>query len=118
MTDEPRRAHKIFGVLTGVTIMLLGMTLLLDHAGFIAAFHYTVFWGALILAVGLVKLSSQPEHGQRRGGWWVFFGAWMLLNETRVWRFDQSWPLLLVAIGISIVWKELVSRSRARERVE
>jgi hypothetical protein len=43
----------------------------------------------------------------------------MLLNETGVWRFRDSWPLFLVAIGISVVWKEVAGRRlRAHERVE
>jgi hypothetical protein len=58
------------------------------------------------------------DDGGGGGGWWVFFGVWMLLNETRLWRFHDSWPLLLVAIGINVIWKELVQRPRAHERVE
>jgi hypothetical protein len=118
MTDESRPARTTAGVLIGTAIVLLGVTLLLGRAGVILHLHYNVFWGAIVLAVGLVKLSHPPEHGRRHGGWWVFFGAWMLLNETRVWRAHESWPLLLVAAGVSIVWKELASRPGRRETVE
>jgi len=40
----------------------------------------------------------------------VFFGVLMLLDEMQVLRFRDSWPLLLVAIGISMVWKDVVQR--------
>lgn len=118
MTDEPRRPDKTGGLLIGTTIMLIGVALLLDHAGVIRGFHYTTFWGLLVLTIGLLKLSHVREDGRREGGWWVFFGAWMILNETRVWRFRESWPLLLVAVGISMVWKEVFRRRRTHERVE
>lgn len=118
MADPQRPAQTIGNVLIGVTIMLLGVMIVLDRAGVITRFHYSAFWGILLIAIGLVKLSYRSETGQRQGGWWVFFGVWMLLNETRAWRFHDSWPLLLVAIGINVMWKELVQRPRAHERVE
>ena len=118
MADRQRRAQTIGGVLIGVTIMLLGVMIFLDRAGLITTFHYSAFWGVLLITVGLVKLSYPAETGRRQGGWWVLFGVWMLLNETRVWRFHDSWPLLLMAIGSNVIWKELVQRPRAHERVE
>ena len=119
MTDEPRRPDKTGGLLIGTTIMLIGVTLLLDRTGIISGVHYTAFWGLLVMTVGLVKLSQVRENGRREGGWWLFFGVWMLLNETRVWRFRESWPLLLVAFGISMAWKEIVRRRPpAQERLK
>src|SRR3954467_8586079 len=100
MSNASRPAAKMAGVLIGAAIALLGVTLLLERTGLIVHFHYNVFWGALVLAVGLVKLSAPAENGHRQGGWWVFFGAWMILNETRIWRARDSWPLLLLAAGI------------------
>ena len=119
MTDEHRPADKTGGLVIGTIIMLIGVTLLLDRAGIIGELRYAAFWGLLVLTLGLVKLSQVRPNGRREGGWWVFFGAWMILNETHVWRFRESWPLLLVAIGISMVWKEMFPRrQRAQERLE
>ena len=119
MTDEYRDDHKAGGVMIGVTLMLLGAALMLDRAGIIDGVQYTAFWGLLIMTIGIVKLSHVGPDGSRHGGWWLFFGAWMLLNETRAWRFRDSWPLLIVAVGVSMVWKEIAGRrSRARARVE
>jgi hypothetical protein len=118
MTDPQPRAQTVAGLAIGVTIMVLGVMIFLDRAGWIETFHYRAFWGVVLITIGLVKLSHRLERGRRRGGWWVFFGVWMLLNETRLWRLDDSWPLLLVAIGINVIWKELVERPRAHERVE
>jgi len=34
-------------------------------------------------------------------------------------RFQESWPLFVVAIGVTMVWKEVFRRgSRVHERVE
>ena len=98
----------------GLLIMLLGVGLLLDRTGVIDGLDYVSFWPVAIITLGLVKLSHRGADGRREGGWWVVFGAWMLLNQLHVLRLRESWPLVLVAIGISMVWKE----TRTRARVE
>jgi hypothetical protein len=119
MTDEYRGGDKAGGVMIGVTLMLLGATLTLDRAGFIDGVRYTAFWGLLVMTIGIVKLSQVNPDGRRHGAWWLLVGVLMLLNETRAWRFKESWPLLIVAVGVSMVWKEIAGRrSRARAKVE
>ena len=116
--DMPRSSDPA-RVAIGLLIVALGVALLLDRAGVIDAFGRSSFWPFAILCVGLVKLADRPEHGPRQGGWWVFFGVWLLLSDMRVLRFRDSWPLFLVAIGISIVWNQIVPhRPRAPEKVE
>jgi hypothetical protein len=118
MTDEHRGANGGGGVVICVGLMLFGAAVMLDRAGIIDVVHYTAFWGLLVTTIGIVKLSQVRPDGRREGGWWVFFGVWMLLNETRAWRFEESWPLFIVAVGVNMVWKEIAGRSRARARVE
>ena len=111
MPYDFRRAPRIDGAIFGLIIMALGVVLLLDRAGVVTLFGHSTFWPFLIIAFGLLKLSHPRDDGRREGGWWLFFGGWMLLNEMRVVRFRDSWPLFLVAIGISMVWKEVVRGS-------
>lgn len=119
MDQHPDRSDNTGGLLIGTTIMLMGVALLLDRTGLLRGFHYTAFWGLVVLTIGLVKISTVREDGRRAGGWWVFFGVWMILNETHVWRFRESWPLLLVAMGVSLVWREIAGRGpRAHRRLE
>ena len=119
MTQEMRRPYDPARLSIGLLILALGVALLLDRAGVIDAFGRSSFWPFAIICVGLVKLASRPEHGPRQGGWLVFVGVWLLLNDMRVLRFRDSWPLFLVAIGISIVWNSIVPhRPRAPEKVE
>jgi hypothetical protein len=117
-SNSPRRFdHARFAV--GLLIVALGFALLLDRAGVVDAFGRSNFWPFALIAVGLVKLANPQEHGPRQGGWWVFFGVWLLLEQMRLLRFRDSWPLFLVAIGVSIVWSQIVPpRPRAPEKVE
>ncbi|MGH9139575.1 MAG: LiaF transmembrane domain-containing protein [Vicinamibacterales bacterium] len=120
MTDQPQTTRNAGGGVIGLVIMLIGITLLLDRAGIVRIeMPYRAFWGVVVITIGLVKLSQVRPDGRRTGGWWLLFGAWMLLNELHIWRFKESWPLLIVAAGLNMVWKEMKGpRSRPQARVE
>jgi hypothetical protein len=46
----------------------------------------------------------------------IFIGVWLLLNEMRVLRFRDSWPLILVALGVHTMWKALRPAQARRSR--
>ena len=98
------------GLVFGTLIMALGIALLLDRAGVVHLFGYTSFWPFLIIAFGLLKLSHRRADGRREGAGWVLFGVLLLLNEMEMLRFHDSWPLLFVAVGLGMVWKEISRR--------
>ena len=112
MTSDIRHRRNTTSLAFGVAIMLFGVTMFLDQLGVIDGPDYAIFWPLVVIAIGLVKL-SQPRHdGRRHGGWWVFFGSWMLLSQLHLIWLRESWPLLLVALGISMVWKEMRTHAR------
>jgi hypothetical protein len=114
MTDQPRHRRDMGGMIVGLIIMLLGAALLLDRTGVIDGFDYVNVWPIVIIVIGLAKLSHRRPDGGREGGWWVFFGVWILLSQMDVLRLHETWPLFLVALGISMVWKD----ARTHARVE
>lgn len=114
MTGQERHRRNVGGMLFGLMIMLLGAALFLDRTGVIDGWGYVSVWPIVLVAVGLVKLSQPRTDGRREGGWWVFFGVWIFLSQMGVLLLHESWPLFLVALGISMVWKE----ARTRARVE
>jgi hypothetical protein len=113
---RPHRPHN-GSLIVGTAMMLFGLALLLDQAGIIEGPGYATFWALVITTVGLFKLSQRHADGTRHGVWWVVIGVWMLLTQFRVTWLRESWPLLLVAVGIGMVWKDLAWR-RTHERVE
>ena len=113
--DNPRQPNVV-GITVGLIIIALGVTMLLDRMGIIAVFGTHVFWPLLIICFGLLKLLKERTDGRREGGWWVFIGVWLLLNDMGVLRYRSSWPLFLVAIGVSIVWNAVSARGRHVQR--
>jgi Domain of unknown function (DUF5668) len=112
MTDLHPWRRNNSGLVLGAAIMVFGITLLLDELGVIDGPGYAVFWPLVVIAIGVGKLSQRGADGRHHGGWWVFFGSWMLLSQLHVLWLRDSWPLFLVALGISMVWKEMRTRAR------
>jgi len=103
MDPTPRAA----GIIMGLTIAGLGVLLLLDQTGLLGWHPSWSIWPFLLIAIGLARYSSPRSDGSREGLWLVIIGGWLLLNELRVLRFRDSWPLLLVAFGVVHIWKAL-----------
>ena len=114
----------------GLAIMGLGVILTI---GQISSFWMASrLWPVLLIAVGVGKLFSPVPTGPgawkyrtdapasnrvisrgfqvRRGGWLIVIGTWLLLDQLRIVRAADSWPLLLVAAGGSMVWRAIDSR--------
>jgi hypothetical protein len=93
------------GVFIGTMIVGLGLILLVDPSRSI--------WPFLIISLGFARFMASRPDGSRDGGWLMFIGVWLLPNEMRVLRLRDSWPLILVALGLHTMWKALVRPNRA-----
>lgn len=95
------------GLVVGLTILGLGVVLLFDQAGLFGWPSSWSIWPFLIIALGLARFAQPRADGSRDGGWLIFLGTLLLLNETRMLRFRDSWPLILVALGVQKMWTAL-----------
>jgi cell wall-active antibiotic response 4TMS protein YvqF len=117
MSHPPSHRRHNGSLIVGTAILLFGLALLLDEAGIIEGPGYATFWSLVIATVGVFKLSQRRADGTRHGIGWVVTGVLLWLTRFRFDWLRQSWPLLLVAVGIAMVWKDL-ARMRTHERVE
>lgn len=99
---EPRPARDTGRLAAGVMIIVFGVLLLLDRAGMIEWANRTGWWPLLAIAFGVIRMATD-SGGIRSGVFFVLVGGWGLLNEFGVLHYDESWPLLLVIGGGSIV---------------
>ena len=109
MADQKRRPASPEGIVIGLMIMLFGIVLFLARMGVV---EWRGEWGAwhvgpfVLIGIGLTKL-LKPRRDGHRGGFLVFLGVWLLLNQLSLLRFRDSWPLILVALGIGMTWNVL-----------
>lgn len=95
------------GLATGLVLILLGVLFLLDNLHVV---HFRLFsdaWPLILVIFGVVRMIDAPDRSS--GLWLVTIGLWLLVNELELWGFTyhDSWPLLVVAVGLSMVWKAL-----------
>ena len=104
------------GIVAGLLIVGLGLVLLVDQTGLLGWRPSWSLWPLLIIAFGLARFAQPHADGSRDGGWVLFIGVWLLLSEMRILRFRDSWPLILVALGIHKMWKALRPTGTSRSQ--
>ena len=90
-------------VTTGLVIALVGLIFLAGQLG--TGFDIGRLWPLFPLVIGLTQFAKVDAHGKRGNGtWWVFVGVLFLLNNYRILRIGDSWPLFIVAAGVAMIY--------------
>jgi hypothetical protein len=106
--DTNRHAFRVGSqMIIGIGAILLGLIFLFDNLDMIDGRMYIRFWPVILIAAGTIRL-VQPRSG---GGGRIFnaglvaVGALILLNNLHITDigFREIWPLILVAIGTSMI---------------
>ena len=107
-TDESRHTAR---VLLGSAIILIGVAILVERNDWWAIHLDVRWWPMLLLFLGFARIVVPPEHGgsRRSAIWLLSIGTWGLVSEIELFGLDYStsWPLLIIALGINIVWRSL-----------
>lgn len=96
--------HSRSQVLSGVLLIVLGLVFLGDRLDVLPALDMGRLWPLILIVLGVGHLVFPREDGRRSGGWFVFVGVLFLLHNYRVLTLHQSWPLFIVAGGLSILF--------------
>jgi hypothetical protein len=105
VTDEHQETHARPDpgrLVAGVAIVVLGIVLLLDRTGVIEWGTRSGWWPLLAILFGVTRLAT-GGRGVYSGALFVTIGVWGLLNELGMLRYEESWPLLLVMLGGSMM---------------
>jgi hypothetical protein len=111
MDQESRSISRVTPQLVmGLLIVVLGVLLTLENIGVADVGRYVArYWPAALIIVGLMKLWQwrRDGFGAFGGLMFVLFGTLLLLDSTGVvaWSWEDMWPLILVFIGGSMVWR-------------
>jgi predicted membrane protein len=101
MNEEPRNP---LALVVGTVLIAVGVLTALDRTGVVAWSHQRNLWPLILIAIGLAQLTYSYDARPRRGFALTLVGTWLLLYELGVMSLENSWPLLVVVIGIAIAW--------------
>jgi hypothetical protein len=94
------------GVLFGVILVIAGVVFLLDRMDVIYIGRIWQWWPLVLVGMGLFKMVLWHSAETVSSGLnFVMFGLWFLVS-VHSWfglHWGNSWPLALVAVGISMV---------------
>lgn len=98
----------------GIFLILIGALLLLDRFDIIYIESIWQFWPLIFVLIGITKLVQAADRFEVGAGvWWLFLGAWFLVSLNHFWglNFHDTWPALIIAFGVSILWKSYGSNT-------
>lgn len=115
--ENPERApaRSPGRTVVGLFLLLVGVLLLAGSLGFEVPRRLWSYWPFLLLALGAVKLLWPGAPDERRGGFWlVVVGLYGWINVWHLFGLDwgSSWPIFVIASGLTIVFDGLGGRRR------
>jgi hypothetical protein len=106
-------------VIIGAAFLVWGLLLTLNQTGVVHVRRVGALWPLILVALGAGKIAgSDSRRGLRSGMWLLVIGLWFALNEFTVFGYHDTWPLLLVAVGVMIVWDVIAGYGAARSATE
>ena len=108
-----RNSERLFW---GLCLMGLGVLMLLQRMGLIEHHLWSRFWPLIIVAVGVANVVSSRAFW--RGAWIIAAGLWLQAITLGLFglTFGNSWPLLLIASGASMVLRTFLDVRRRQQR--
>jgi len=98
--------HGAGRIVMGALLVAAGAALLLEQLGAMPPLWRVGIWPVLLIAYGLARM-LQPRRRGREGLFFVLGGAWWLACSTGWMSLERTWPLLFVALGISIMFQSV-----------
>lgn len=98
-------------ITAGLLLVALGLVFLGKRLDLIPGLDISRLWPVILLVIGAGKFfGPRDENHPRSGLWLMFLGSLFLAHTFRIMTLDRSWPLFIVAGGVSIL---LGSRTRS-----
>ena len=97
----------------GIVLIVLGLLMLGDQLSigldpFGVSLNFGRLWPVIFLVIGAARFASALGEGRPGGGYWMLFlGGLFLLHTYDILRLNQSWPLFIVAGGLSLMHRNI-----------
>ena len=95
-------------IIVGALLVAAGAALLVERLGAMPPMWRNGIWPVLLIGYGLARL-LQPRARGREGLFFVFAGAWWLAGMSGWISLERTWPLLIVAFGVSVMLQSVTA---------
>jgi hypothetical protein len=99
MSDlEPRKGNIVIGAM----LILVGLALTLDRAGILSWSGQWTLWPLILCGIGIARFVGSPAGEPKQGLLFLTGGLWLLLGEAGFISPEDSWPILVIVLGLII----------------
>ncbi len=130
--DLKHRGWRLSGnAVTGLLFIAVGVLFFIDRQGWMWGWDlsFSKLWPVLLIVLGVGQMlgasdesradsdgrTERIRRGRRVSGlWWLFVGVIMLMHQNHWMSIHQSWPLFIIAGGISTLFGRDAGRRRER----
>lgn len=98
-------------LLWGLLLIGIGGAFLADQLGYANIYDLWHYWPLIMVVVGVIKMIGFPTAKDFMSGLWsVIIGVWLFANFEHMFGmyFDNSWPFLIIAWGVTLIIKPFV----------
>lgn len=96
---------------TAIIVIAIGLILLSGQLNLGWGADVSRLWPLVLVALGVGRLVGPSDEGRGSAYWFLFLGGLFLMHTFRIVRLNDSWPLFIVAAGVSMMFKQRRSRS-------
>ncbi|MFA5834549.1 MAG: DUF5668 domain-containing protein [Bacteroidota bacterium] len=120
MTNIRRRRFSVQDAVVGSMLIIFGTVMLLHQLDIIYLYDLGIhsiwqLWPFIFVFIGIGKLADAPTlYHIGKGIWWIFLGLWLYVSLNHVYglSFSETWPAILIAWGVSMMWESLTKDSK------
>ncbi len=105
----------------GLLLIGMGVLFLADNLYYLEIGPIWKYWPFILVLLGIQKVVNAKDRDDVGSGvWLLFIGLWLFVSLNHIWglHFSDSWPFLIIAWGISVIWKSLLPRKPKEDRQE
>jgi hypothetical protein len=116
--SQSRSGGQLF---LGLLLIGMGLLFLADNLYNLDIGPIWRYWPFLLVLLGIQSLFNASDRDGIGGGvWLIFIGLWLYVSLNHVWGlgFSDSWPFLIIAWGVSVIWKSLLPRRTKGQQQE
>ncbi|MFZ1979343.1 MAG: hypothetical protein WAV76_15415 [Bacteroidota bacterium] len=101
------KGHYSAGIGMGMFFIIVGAALLAGHYTTLPFGDPWRLWPLILIFMGLGRLIEARPGRYRRSFSLIYIGSWLLACELNLYglTFNNSWPIVIIGVGISIIWK-------------
>lgn len=91
-------------IVIGVMLVLTGIAVMLDRAGMLQMRNQWTLWPLIFGGIGLARFLQSVPGAPKQGLLFLTAAAWLLMAEAGWISLAESWPIVIIALGLIVAF--------------